>query len=40
MDAASKEKMDVAFIELGTELILEVLAEEYPKKKLKLIAGQ
>ena len=28
--------MDVKFIKLGTELILEVLAEEYPKKDFEI----
>ena len=28
--------MDVEFIELGTTLILEILAEEYPKKDFKV----
>jgi len=36
MDKASKEKTDVEFIKLGTKLILEVLAEEYPNKDFKV----
>lgn len=36
MDKANKEKMEVEFIELGTKLILEILAEEYPKKDFKV----
>ncbi len=28
--------MDVEFIELGTNLILEILAEEYPEKDFKV----
>ena len=36
MDQANKEKMEVEFIELGTKLILEILAEEYPNKDFKV----
>ena len=36
MDKANKEKMEVEFIELGTKLILEILAEEYPNKDFKV----
>ena len=36
MDKANKEKMDEEFIELGTKLILEILAEEYPNKDFKV----
>ena len=36
MDKANQEKTDVEFIELGTKLILEVIAEECPNKDFKV----
>ena len=36
MDKANQEKTDVEFIELGTKLILEILAEECPNKDFKV----